>query len=251
MYGAFYTQDINLSDLDGVARLVLDLIIPIPELASVASEKGTPRGGDFDGWADGSLFHLIDNALTGRGPQLLGPTFPALVCDDLGDEVGDFIGVDDGSATPRVTFIVAKWHGGVPGVSASKFYDVCAQGVKNLAYLKSDGTEMPGSARKFDSDWTLSEGKGSAKVTDKVPRRRTGPGSVSFRKLLRTVRAAPNSDRSLWLVCAGGMLSRDALQREFQRVRPSPRVLQFYHLVVSAYSSCQSVGVDLKIFSTE
>jgi hypothetical protein len=211
-----------------------------------------PTGGEFDTWKPGSLFRLLDDALVdSKGPHLFGPPFPALACDDLGTEVGDFIGVDSRAATPRVTFVVAKWHEGDPGVSASAFYDVCAQGVKNLAYLKSDGMGLPGAATKFDTDWRLSVGRGVAKVTDKVPRRRSGPGSVAFRRLLERVRAAPRTDRAIWLVCSGGMLSKSALEREFRRASPRAHVLQFYHLVVSAYSSCQSVGVDLRIFCPE
>jgi hypothetical protein len=55
----------------------------------------------------------------------------------------------------------------------------------------------------------------------------------------------------IWLVCAGGMLSKNALEREFSRTKTQPHVLQFYHLVVSAYSACQSVGVRFKIFCAE
>jgi hypothetical protein len=249
VHGGFYTQDLSLFDPNGAARLILDLIEAVPELVAVKSEKGSPRGGAFDRWQKGSLFRVIDDALvSGRGPHLFGRPYPALVCDDLGDEVGDFVGVDPSPRTPRVTFIVAKWRGGEPGVSASAFYDVCAQGVKNLAYLKSDGAEMPGSARKFDGRWSLSVGTGAARLTDTIPRRRTGPRSDGFRKLLYTVRSTPGSDRALWLICAGGMLSKESLEREFHQVPPKPHVLQFYHLVISAYSSCQSVGVNLRIF---
>ncbi|MGX5843692.1 DEAD/DEAH box helicase [Mesorhizobium sp. ArgA1] len=249
VHGSFYALDLNLANLSGAARLVLDLITPVAELAAVKSEKGIPSGGSFDTWKPGSLFRMLDDTLVeGKERPLFGPTFPALVCDDLATEVGDFIGVDDSAATPRVTFVVAKWHKGDAGVSASAFYDVCAQAVKNLAYLKSDGTELPGAATKFDNDWRMSAGEGVAKVTDTVPRRRAGPGSIAFRRLLQRVRTAPGSDRTIWLVCSGGMLSKSALEAEFRRPRPQPHVLQFYHLVISAYSACQSVGVNMRIF---
>ncbi|MEW6294662.1 MAG: hypothetical protein AB1544_15365, partial [Pseudomonadota bacterium] len=80
-------------------------------------------------------------------------------------------------------------------------------------YLKSDGQELPGSPTKFDQNWKMTEeGK-----TDYVPRKRAGPGSIAFRRLLaRTIRT-PGTERTLWLVCAGGMLSKAALEREFRR----------------------------------
>ncbi|WIJ25203.1 DEAD/DEAH box helicase [Devosia sp. RR2S18] len=145
--GAFYALDLNLADPKGAGGMVLDLIKPITGLSAITSEKGPVRGGNFYDWEDNSLFSFIDKALNpSRGPAVLGAPFPALVCDDLNEEVGDFLAVDDDPANPRVVFVVAKWKDGNPGVSASAFYDVCAQGVKNLAYLKSDGTpgRVPG-----------------------------------------------------------------------------------------------------------
>jgi hypothetical protein len=47
------------------------------------------------------------------------------------------------------------------------------------------------------------------------------------------------------------MLSKEALEREFRTRPPKAHVLQFYHLVVSAFTACQSVGVELKIFCPE
>ncbi len=246
--GSFYTLDLRLADPQGAGRMVLDLITPIKGLADITSEKGTPKGETLKTWRSGSLFRFIDDALVkGRGTPVFGLPFPALVCDDLATEVGDFIGVDSDQSYPRVVFVVAKHKSGKPGVSASAFYDVSGQALKNLAYLKSDGQEVPGSPTKFDQNWTLSE----ENKTDKVPRKRAGPGSIAFRKLLASTTRTPGTERAIWLVCAGGMLSKAALEREFRRTKPQAHVLQFYHLVVSAYSACQSVGVSLKIFSSE
>jgi len=246
--GAFYTLDLRLADPQGAGRMVLDLITPIDELAGITSEKGTPKGESLKTWRAGSLFRYIDDALTKRsGSPAFGLPFPSLVCDDLATEAGDFIGVDPDPSHSRVVFVVAKHKSGNPGVSTSAFYDVSGQALKNLAYLKSDGQELPGSPTKFDQNWKMTEeGK-----TDYVPRKRAGPGSIAFRRLLaRTIRT-PGTERTLWLVCAGGMLSKAALEREFRRPKPRANVLQFYHLVVSAYSACQSVGVGLKIFCAE
>jgi hypothetical protein len=247
--GAYYALDLDLAKPDGPGRLVLDLVTTVTPLAAITSEKGVPTGGDHRTWHKGSLFRLIDDALTqNRGTPEFGPPFPALVCDDFGTEGGDFIGVDDGPLSARAVFVVAKHKSGTPGVSASDFYDVCAQGVKNLAFLKSDGEDLPGAEKKFDQQWTLSKGKGSAKKTDRIPRRRAGPTSAAFRKMLARVKQSPGAEREIWLVCAGGMLSKSALVSEFSASPPKAHVLQFYHLVISTYSACQSVGVNLKIF---
>ena len=246
--GDFYSLDLDLADPDGAARLVLDLVTAVDELGAITSEKGTPAGEHLDTWREGSLFRFVDDQLVdGRGNNAFGTTFPAVVCDDLGMEAGDFIGVDEATERQRVAFLVCKHKHGEAGVSTSAFYDVSGQGLKNLAYLKSDGADVPGSPRKFDNDWILT----ADKLTDHVPRRRAGPGSLRFRSMLSRAKRSPGAERSIWLVCAGGMLSRSKLEEAFKEKPPRAHVLQFYHLVVSAFSACQSVGVQLKIFCSK
>jgi hypothetical protein len=251
VHGSFYDLNLDLHNPEGAARLVLELVTAVPGLDLASSEKG--RGsGDLKTWPAGSLFRIIDDAIVGpRGNGAFGAVFDAVICDDLGTEVADFIGLDTTASASRIAFVVAKWKAGEAGVSAAAFYDVCAQGVKNLAYLKSDGGDLPGSAAKWDQNWSLSHGKGKLRKTAKIPRRRVGPSSRHFRRDFMSARSSPTTDRSIWLVCAGGMLSRSALESEFKLKPPKPHVLQFYHLVVSAFSACQSVGVGLKIFCTD
>lgn len=244
--GGFYKVDFDLARSKGPGALVLDLLTPIPGLEAIRSEKGSLTAGPRPGWAADSLFAFIDQALRpDRGPHVMGEPFPDLVCDDLQDEVGDFIGMDGRSGMARATLIVAKWKTGSPGVSASAFYDVCAQGVKNLAYMKSDGEALPGAATRFDGSWRLSN-KGKT-ITQTVLRKRHGRGSKAFRRLFQELRSAPTTERSIWLVCSGGMLSYAKLKKEFAKPRPEPHVLQFHHLVMATYSACQSVGVQLRI----
>jgi hypothetical protein len=40
------------------------------------------------------------------------------------------------------------------------------------------------------------------------------------------IRANPNARRSVWMILGGGMLSRQALERELRRAHPAPHVLQ-------------------------
>ncbi|WP_216074723.1 hypothetical protein, partial [Acinetobacter baumannii] len=80
--GAFYALDLDLAKPDGPGRLVLDLVNPVIQLGAVTSEKGVPIGGDFPTWQHGSLFRVIDDALTQKhGTPEFGAPFPALVCD--------------------------------------------------------------------------------------------------------------------------------------------------------------------------
>lgn len=248
--GDFYRLDLDLTDTRGAASLVLNLVTAIPGLGAVTSEKGVLVDGHVVNWGDGSLFEFLDKALRpDRGPALFGRSFPDLVCDDLQHEVGDFLGLDETSPSSAAVAIAGKWKSGNPGVSASAFYDVCAQGLKNLAYMKSDGVALPGSDTRFDRSWRLSTG--NPPMTQTVDRKRHGRGSIAFRRAFQRLRAAPTTDRAIWLVCSGGMLSLAKLKAEFAKPQPEPHVLQFYHLVLSTYSACQSVGVQLRIFCAE
>jgi hypothetical protein len=239
-YGGFYAADLKLDRPNGAGALVLNLVHSVSALSGITSEKGQLRAAAAT-WPPNSLFGLLDRALRpGATAPVFGSPFSALICDDLGDEVADFIGLDEGETggAARAVLVVAKWKAADAGVSASALYDVCSQAVKNLAYLKADARELPGTPGKWNGDWKLKGGR--------VPRRRAGPGAVAFRSAFGRVRANPNAQRQVWMVLAGGILSRRALVREFAKTPPEPHVLQFYHLVLSAYSACQSVGVRFR-----
>ena len=239
-YGRFYSIDLKLDRSDGPASMVLGLLTGVPGLELIRSEKGNLRAPAAT-WPADSLFGFIDGNLAQNAMQrAFGSAFKALVCDDLGStEVADFIGVNDGPVA-RVVFIPAKWKDGVAGAGASGLYDVCGQALKNLAYLKADGQHLPGAARRFDQPWRLIGGE--------ISRRRFGPGSLAFRRLFQQVRSNPNASREVWLVLAGGILSRAAVERELAQPIPPSHVLQLFHLLLSIYAGCQSIGVDLKVF---
>lgn len=244
-FGRFYALGLDLARPGGPGGLVLDLIQGVPGLSKIKSEKGDLKS-KADTWPKSSLFGLIDRALRPDAPsQILGPTFPALVCDDIGQEAADFIAADDGQASnsPRAVLVAAKWKDGKPGVSASAIYDICGQVVKNLAYLKVDAIDLPGTPERWNKPWRLKGGI--------IPRRRAGPGATRFRRLFQNVRSNPSTQREIWMVLGGGILSRQALENQFARAQPAPHAIQFYHLVLSTYSACQSVGVRLRIICAE
>jgi superfamily II DNA or RNA helicase len=244
-FGGFYAVDLDVKRPGGAGTILLNLTHGVPGLEAITSEKGSLSSAART-WPQQSLFHFIDQALRpGSKMKPFGEPFPMLVCDDLGTEVADFIGADDGrvSTLPRATFIAAKWKKGDPGVSASLIYDVCGQVGKNLAYLKADARELPGVPQKWNGEWRLEKGH--------VPRLRAGANAAAIRAALRQVRSDPNAQRTFWMVLAGGILSKAALEQALSREPPQAHVLQFAHLVLSVYSACQSVGADFRIYCAE
>ena len=236
-YGKFYSIELDLQKQNGPGATVLGMLTDVSGLSAVKSEKGNLRDRS-DTWPGDSLFGFIDSKISDDMSEF-GPKFSALVCDDLGTESGDFIGIDE--APPgRISFIAAKWKDGEAGAGASPLYDVVAQTLKNLGYLKSDGEALPGNSRKFDNDWRFRGGR--------VPRRRYGPGSLTFRRKFEEIRARPSTRREAWLVLGGGLLSKRAVAAGFSREEPEAHVLQLFHLLLSLYSTCQAVGVEPKIF---
>lgn len=241
-YGGFYEVDLDLKRSGGIGSLILNLIEGVDGLASVTSEKGDLHSAAAT-WPDGSLFRFVDKALAPRArSQPFGEPFSALVCDDLGAEVADFIGVDEGApaVASRLALIHAKWKDGVPGVSASLVYDVCGQAVSKLAYIKPDATAVPGSKAKWDGPWKHDGAR--------IARIRQGGDAAALRSSISIVRGDPKSQRAVWLVLGGGILSKAALADELKRAEPKAHVLQFAHLILSTYAACQSIGADLRIF---
>lgn len=239
-YGKFYSVRLNLSRADGPGETVLGMLVPLEGLERIKSEKGELKCAAKT-WPSGSLFRFIDDGVRDdSGP--FGTKFKAFVCDDLGTESGDFIGFTDG-ANPRVCFIAAKWKAGQPGAGASSVYDVVAQTVKNLGYLKSDGDPIPGRKAKFDGDWKLKGGS--------VARRRIGPTSHEFRDQFANIRARASTRREAWLVLGGGMLSKSKIEEEFKKSKPEAHVLQLFYLLLSLYATCQSVGVEPRVYCSK
>jgi superfamily II DNA or RNA helicase len=235
-YGEFYDAKLDLS-VGGAANLVKDLVAGLKELRTTSSEKGDRA--NATNWTASSVFGVVDK--NARHKSKFGQPFTGLVCDDLGTEVADFVATDDGikSGEARAVFIAAKWADGEPGVGASPLYDICAQVTKNLPYLKADAPPLPSSPAKW-------KGK-----LGKIARLRLGSSPSQVRKEFSAIRRNPNARRQTWMVLGGGLLSRAKLEKEFQRPAPKPHVLQFYYLMLSTYSACQSVGIDLKVFCAD
>jgi hypothetical protein len=240
--GQFYDFLIRFNK-GSTASLLLDLLTEVPKLIGISSEKGErPKGTQHPDWDPDSLFHFIDKGMSSAAPAF-GARFSHVVCDDMGTEAGDFIGI--GENQTRVVFVQAKCKRDASQVAASALYDVCAQANKNLTYLRYGGGEMPNRVRKWSKPW-----KGGSKddTYEVRPRIRSGPGAPAiFYANLNAVLAKPGVRREMWLIL-GKTLSKSALKRDLQARKPPANAIQTFYLLMSAHNACKSVGVELSVF---
>jgi hypothetical protein len=247
--GAFY--DIaSAGRLTRMRAAVLSLLYPVTSLRTIRSEKGIPPSpGPNLRWSAGSLFNFIDEEVrhsTSRR-RMFTDRFEHLVCDDLNDEVADFIGVQSGPS-PKVVFIHAKAKTGDPGAGASNLYDVCAQAAKNLVYIRFGARPLPSNARKWNGSWQITNNSWQIKaykVNDRI--RCGGLTSAGVRSEIEKALENPRTTREVW-IALGSILSKAELESGLSARAPRAYSIQAAYLLMSLDSACKSVGVQLKVF---
>lgn len=122
------------SYLDGF----MSIFLPCEGIESATSEKGSFKKDSEDkiNFDDNSLFGLIENKLS--------MDYKYFICDDMGNEWADFIGISD----RKIAFYHAKYSG-KSGLSATKLQDVIGQALKNLGNL----TPAENDLKKKEASW--------------------------------------------------------------------------------------------------
>lgn len=223
--GSLFRDD---SLVDGGADL-LRRLRPEPLLAAVTDEKGTftPAHTAFD--AD-SCFGVVVNQVS-AGDHVL-------VCDDLGDEWADFIGLNNGSSPPRVTFYHAK-HGAL-SLGAGPFHVAIAQALKNLRRMSLPTNavrqKVPGWRRRYIS------GGGVHTAIPRIVRGNRQQIPAEFEQ----ARGAPDTFRRVMIVTSS--LSYAAVEQALADIaagqRPDAYFVQLYWLLLSYFSGCTDMGAS-------
>lgn len=160
-----------------------------------------------------------------------------MICDDLGDEWADFIGINTKGAPPTITFYHAK-HGKL-SLGAGAFHISVSQAEKNLGRLA-----LPKAAieAKFDA-WEKGPYKNSKTVTAIARLVRGGP-KVDIEKQLARLRNSPEVVKRVSIVTSS--LSKKAVEEVFAGIkngkRPTAHFVQLYWLLSSFFSACAEVG---------
>jgi hypothetical protein len=158
-------------------------LIPVEALASATSEKG-----DFaensTAFSENSVFRIIVDTIADQDD--------ILVCDDLGDEWADFIGLNTQTRPPSTNFYHGK-HSDV-GLGASDFHVAISQAEKNLGRLELRAADMH---QKYVS-WsqTYESGKGIKTEIEKIVR---GGPIASIQQKIDKVRATPDAVRRVYI----------------------------------------------------
>ncbi|MBT7618611.1 MAG: DEAD/DEAH box helicase family protein, partial [Calditrichaeota bacterium] len=139
-----YGQQLNPDELDFFYSLEA-----IEELSNIGQEKSSGPFEENEAWPANTLFNFIDTLGRNTKAEDLFGDPDIVVCDDMNNEIADFIIAD--TTKQRVVFIHAKASSSPSFVSASKLHEVCAQALKNLGYISAFQIEKPNqSIRKWN-----------------------------------------------------------------------------------------------------
>jgi hypothetical protein len=184
-------------------------------------DANVEKGEANDRFARESLFGFVVDRVSAKDHYL--------VCDDLGAEWADFIGVS--TAQQQITFYHCK--GGRVEVGASGLHEVVSQAAKNLGYLTASAAELNSRRAKWESNW---------KATP-IPRLQRGATVAEFVAAFETAVAAPQATRRVTLVTAA--LSKVAVARAFADIdldSPRPEVLHVLWLLSVFVDQCRGIG---------
>lgn len=211
----------------GGAALLAHLRVD-PSLAHTTSEKGDFAIGQVEFAQDCVFRSVVDTIADGDD---------VLLCDDLGDEWADFIGVSTQSSPAMISFYHAK-HGN-QSLSASAFHESVGQAIKNLGRMGLPADMLPIKLAGW-ADQYRNNG-----VQTNIARMIRGGTPQEIAEKLDAVRTAPDALQRVFIVTSS--LSRaqveGVLASVVQGTAPSPHFVQLYWLLMSYLSACVEMGV--------
>jgi superfamily II DNA or RNA helicase len=219
---------------------LLELMQGVEQFGNIAREKGAPGSATSAGWASDSLFGFIDSR--GAGSFLKDDMkFDLLICDDMGTEIADFIGLD--SANRRVVAIHAKAFSSAKRISASALQEVSAQALKNLGFLQPYPYGKPPNLNRWGGAWNGPAGRVSSRV-------RQGSGTPSeMWKRIRDTLVDPRATREVWIMLGQGP-PQSLLRTESHKRPPRAEAIQMLFSLQATWSAVTSTGARLRVFSS-
>ncbi|MEV8644157.1 hypothetical protein AB0V79_24375 [Mesorhizobium ciceri] len=213
--------------LAGGGENFLRHLIAEPLLAQANSEKGNFADGQI-AFSEHSVFRSVVDRTANDCDVLL--------CDDLGDEWADFIGLTTRASPTMVSFYHAK-HG-ARSLSAAAFHDAVGQAMKNLGRMALPVEAM---AAKYTSWQEPYRNNGAVTAISRMMR---GGTRADIEAAVTTARRAPDLVKRVFIVTSS--LSRAQVARVFADaaagVAPSAHFVQLYWLLTTFFASCAEMG---------
>lgn len=160
-----------------------------------------------------------------------------LICDDLGDEWADFIGIKEDAGFVQVCFYHAK-HDALT-LSAGSFHVVVSQAIKNLGNMMFPPERMEAKVQSWDATYNA---KNQPTQIARIIRNNAGDLGASIAR----ARTAPDVRRRAVIVTSS--LSKEAVEDAFAAIqagqRPTHTFVQLYWLLQSFFSACSEVGAS-------
>ncbi|KQT48592.1 hypothetical protein ASG47_07060 [Devosia sp. Leaf420] len=197
-----------------------------PSLSNVTSEKGEFNATQtaFDGTC--TFGAIVDH---------IGAHDAILLCDDLGDEWADFIGVKEEAGLTQVCFYHAK-HGAL-SLGAGPFHVSVSQATKNLGNMTFPEERLETKLQTWGALYV-------APNQDTQISRTIRSNAPDLAAALSRTRTAPDVMRRAVIVTSS--VSKQAVADTFAAIqnghKPSPSFVQLYWLLQSFFSACTEVG---------
>lgn len=205
----------------------LDAFIPFGALVNVNSEKGAflTTSTQFDNLSE---FGFVEDTFIAD--------FDFFLCDDLGREWADHIGLTD----DKISFFHSKYKD--TGYSASSFQDVVGQALKNISNLSPRDYQLDSKAHFWGNNYNASDG-----TNTQIARLRKGTTVNDFTERFKETTKNPNLNREIYLVV--NFISKNGLQQKLQDLRDGVafaernEVIQILWFLSSFLSICGEQGI--------
>jgi hypothetical protein len=189
--------------------------------ASLPSDADEEKGENGQRFAATSLFGFVVDTASERDDLL--------VCEDMGTEWADFVGVS--TTKHQVTFYHCK--GGRVDVGASGLHEVVSQATKNLGYLTATSAELRAREARWSGKWKQRS----------IARLQRGASVDSFIEGFSKAVVAPQATRRVMIVTSS--LSKSALAQAFEnldRNAPPASVVHVLWLLSAFVDQCRAAG---------
>lgn len=231
-------DDVQLSYIDGQVfrdetmhdggKSFLPYLYPEESLQAVTNEKGAFVADQVSFDVTSTFGAIVDH---------IADQDDILICDDLGDEWADFIGIKNEGGFVQVCFYHAK-HGDLT-LSAGSFHVAVSQAIKNLGNMMFPVERMEAKIQSWDTTYNAPN---QPTQIAKIIRNNVGDLNESIVR----ARTAPDVRRRAVIVTSS--LSKQAVEDAFVAIRngdrPTHTFVQLYWLLQSFFSACTEVGAS-------